>query len=82
MTVLYPKYFKGMYVRSKSMPSRKSLWEFIQVNPSSPPNDGGGTVIAKGKPEEIIKNKKSYTGIYLADKLEVKKKAISKSRKS
>ncbi len=27
--------------------------------------DGGGTVIAKGTPEEIAKNKKSYTGEYL-----------------
>ena len=27
--------------------------------------DGGGTVVATGTPEEIIKNKNSYTGEYL-----------------
>ena len=27
--------------------------------------DGGGYIIAEGTPEEIIKNKKSYTGEYL-----------------
>ncbi|MGN0678440.1 MAG: excinuclease ABC subunit UvrA, partial [Oscillospiraceae bacterium] len=27
--------------------------------------DGGGTVVAKGTPEEVAKNKKSYTGEYL-----------------
>ena len=27
--------------------------------------DGGGTVIATGTPEEIAKNPKSYTGIYV-----------------
>ena len=27
--------------------------------------DGGGTVVAKGTPEEVAKNKNSYTGIYL-----------------
>ena len=27
--------------------------------------DGGGTVVACGTPEEICKNKKSYTGQYL-----------------
>ena len=27
--------------------------------------DGGGTVIAKGTPEEVAKNKKSYTGLYI-----------------
>ena len=27
--------------------------------------DGGGTVIAKGTPEEVAKIKKSYTGQYL-----------------
>ena len=28
--------------------------------------DGGGTVIATGTPEEVAKNKKSYTGAYVA----------------
>ncbi|MCR5273536.1 MAG: excinuclease ABC subunit UvrA [Lachnospiraceae bacterium] len=27
--------------------------------------DGGGTVVCQGTPEEVVKNKKSYTGIYL-----------------
>ena len=31
--------------------------------------DRGGTVVAKGKPEEIVKVKKSYTGQYLKDYL-------------
>ena len=32
--------------------------------------DEGGEVIAKGSPEEIVKNKKSYTGQYLREVLE------------
>jgi len=32
--------------------------------------DAGGTVVATGKPEEIIKNKKSYTAKFLKEKLE------------
>ncbi|MBA7715180.1 UvrABC system protein A [subsurface metagenome] len=31
--------------------------------------DAGGNVVAEGPPEEIIKNKKSYTAKYLKDKL-------------
>ncbi len=31
--------------------------------------DRGGTVIAKGTPEEIVKVKKSYTGQYLKEYL-------------
>ena len=30
---------------------------------------GGGKVVAEGTPEEVSKNKKSYTGIFLKDKL-------------
>ena len=37
--------------------------------------DGGGTVIATGTPEQIAKNKESYTGIYI-DKI-LKKKTLS-----
>ena len=33
--------------------------------------DGGGTVIAKGTPEEVMKCKESYTGQYL--KLQMKR---------
>ncbi len=36
--------------------------------------DGGGTVIAEGTPEEVAKNKKSYTGIYVKKMLEKAKK--------
>ncbi len=35
--------------------------------------DGGGQIIAEGTPEEIVKNKKSYTGFYLAKSLAMKK---------
>jgi len=31
--------------------------------------DRGGTVVATGTPEEVAKNKNSYTGVYLKDKL-------------
>ena len=37
--------------------------------------DGGGTVIATGTPEEIAKNSKSYTGIYVDKMLKKAKKA-------
>ena len=37
--------------------------------------DGGGTVIAKGTPEEIAKNKNSYTGIYIRKMLDRSKNA-------
>jgi len=36
--------------------------------------DKGGTVIATGTPEEVAKNKKSYTGIYIKKMLEKAKK--------
>jgi excinuclease ABC subunit A len=32
--------------------------------------DGGGTVIAKGTPEEIADDKNSYTGIYVKKMLD------------
>jgi excinuclease ABC subunit A len=34
--------------------------------------DAGGTVVAAGPPEQIIKNKKSYTAKYLKDKLQTR----------
>jgi excinuclease ABC subunit A len=37
--------------------------------------NAGGTVIAEGTPEEIIKKKKSYTGKYLKKYLEPSKKS-------
>jgi len=40
--------------------------------------DAGGKVVATGRPEEIIENKKSYTAKYLKDKLKVKKRKAKK----
>jgi len=40
----------------------------IDIGPEG--GDGGGTVIAKGTPEEVAKNKKSYTGQWIKKKLE------------
>lgn len=40
----------------------------IDIGPEG--GDKGGTVIAKGTPEEIIKSKKSYTGYYVKKMLE------------
>ncbi len=31
--------------------------------------DGGGTIVACGTPEEVVKAKESYTGIYLRNLL-------------
>ena len=31
--------------------------------------DGGGEIIARGTPEELVKNERSYTGKFLKDKL-------------
>ncbi len=44
----------------------------IDIGPEG--GDRGGTVIAKGTPEEIVKNKQSYTGIYI-DKMFKKDRA-------
>jgi len=44
--------------------------------------DAGGRVVAEGAPEEIVKNKKSYTARYLGDKLQAdraKKSKVSRS---
>jgi len=38
--------------------------------------DAGGRVVAQGPPKEIIKNKKSYTGKYLAAKLQAETPSI------
>jgi len=35
--------------------------------------DGGGRIVVKGTPEEIVENKKSYTAKYLRDKLQTEK---------
>ena len=40
---------------------------------------GGGMVVAKGTPEDIIKNKKSYTATFLEKELELAKKSIKKA---
>ncbi|HKM00228.1 MAG TPA: excinuclease ABC subunit UvrA, partial [Mobilitalea sp.] len=44
----------------------------IDIGPEG--GDKGGTVIAKGTPEEIAKNKNSYTGTYIKKSLEQKTK--------
>ncbi len=44
----------------------------IDIGPEG--GDKGGTVIAKGTPEEIVKSKKSYTGYYVKKMLERDKK--------
>ena len=36
----------------------------IDIGPEG--GDGGGTVVAKGTPEEVAKNPASYTGRYVA----------------
>ena len=50
----------------------KSADYIIDMGPEG--GDGGGTVIAKGTPEAIAKNKDSFTGIYLKKVLEKNKK--------
>ncbi|MCR5746530.1 MAG: excinuclease ABC subunit UvrA [Lachnospiraceae bacterium] len=44
--------------------------------------DGGGTVVAYGTPEEVAKNKKSYTGAYIARMLKTKSVKSAKSAAS
>ena len=51
----------------------------IDIGPEG--GDRGGTVIAKGTPEEIVKCKASYTGAYVKKMLEKDKKAIVKESK-
>ena len=51
----------------------------IDIGPEG--GDRGGTVIAKGTPEEIVKCKTSYTGAYVKKMLEKDKKAIAKESK-
>lgn len=46
----------------------KSADYVIDLGPEG--GDKGGKLVAKGTPEEIIKNKNSYTGLYLADYLQ------------
>ncbi len=42
----------------------KSADHIIDLGPEG--GDGGGEIIAEGTPEEVVKNKKSYTGQFLA----------------
>ena len=48
----------------------------IDIGPEG--GDGGGEIIASGTPEAVAKEKRSYTGHYLAPLLRPKKKAIAK----
>ncbi len=41
----------------------------IDIGPG--PGDSGGTIVAKGTPEEVMKNKNSLTGKYLSGKLSI-----------
>jgi excinuclease ABC subunit A len=36
--------------------------------------EGGGQVVVAGTPEQIVKNRKSYTAKYLKEKLDEKKR--------
>lgn len=56
----------------------KAVDYIIDIGPEG--GDRGGTVIAHGTPEEIAKNRKSYTGIYVRRMLERDKKQTKKSR--
>lgn len=51
----------------------------IDIGPEG--GDRGGSVIAKGTPEEIVKCKGSYTGAYVKKMLEKDRKAIAKESK-
>ena len=53
----------------------KSADYIIDLGPEG--GDEGGEVVAKGTPEEISMNPKSYTGIYLRDKLPGNRKAVA-----
>ena len=44
--------------------------------------DRGGTVIAQGTPEEIVKVKKSYTGYYIKQMLDRAKEREAKNKAS
>ena len=46
----------------------------IDIGPEG--GDGGGTVIAKGTPEEIAESKNSYTGAYVKKFLERYKNSV------
>jgi excinuclease ABC subunit A len=54
---------------------KQSDW-IIDLGPEG--GDKGGELLTQGIPEDIIKEKKSYTGQYLAKILEQKKKTVSK----
>ena len=45
---------------------KNSDW-IIDLGPEG--GEGGGQIVAEGTPQEIIKNKKSYTGKYLKETL-------------
>ena len=44
--------------------SEQKLDYIIDIGPEG--GDGGGTVVAKGTPEEVAKNPASHTGRYVA----------------
>jgi excinuclease ABC subunit A len=48
----------------------KTCDHIIDLGPEG--GDGGGTLVASGTPEEVAKNEKSYTGLFLRSKLGMK----------
>jgi len=52
----------------------------IDIGPEG--GDRGGRIIAEGPPEEIVKNKKSYTGRFLAVELQRGKRTVPKAAAS
>jgi len=50
----------------------KSADWVIDLGPEG--GSGGGTVVASGTPEEVAKNKASYTGRFLSEALKLKAK--------
>ena len=50
----------------------------IDIGPEG--GDGGGTVIAKGTPEEVAENKLSHTGKYIKQELEIWKKILDNDK--
>ncbi len=56
----------------------KTVDYIIDIGPEG--GDRGGTVIAHGTPEEIVKSRKSYTGIYVRRMLERDRNLMKESR--
>ena len=53
-------------IRNKKIVKKTADW-LIDLGPEG--GIGGGNVVAEGTPEEVSKNKKSFTGVFLKNKL-------------